>query len=122
MVKRILFYTKANWPLCNKARALLKLFEQAGNIEVDERDIHESDSWLLEYQLKIPVIEAEGIQLYGSQITLQAIDQLISMSQGTILPETGIVNLDNVSVFNRLSAFQLAAFPCFLKRGFSLYG
>ena len=82
-MNQILFYTKANCPLCAEARALLNLFEQAGNIEVDERDIHESDSWLLEYQLKIPVIEAEGIQLYGNQITLQAIDQLISMSQGT---------------------------------------
>jgi len=82
-MKHILFYTKANCPLCDKARALLNLFEQARNIEVDERDIYESDSWLLEYQLKIPVIEAEGIQLYGNQITLQAIDQLISMSLGT---------------------------------------
>ena len=72
-MKPIIFYTKVNCLLCEEAWALLELFDK----KVEVRDIHDQDAWLMAYQLKIPVIVVNGQELYGDQINLPRLEQLL---------------------------------------------
>lgn len=58
-MKTVNFYTKDMCGLCEKAEALLYMFQQDFPFKIEVRDIHTNDNWLETYQLRIPVIEID---------------------------------------------------------------
>jgi len=71
------FYMKKDCPLCDDAKALLLLLQQEYTFEIEERDIHTNDEWLMRYQLNIPVVELYGTSLDCESISFQAIETLL---------------------------------------------
>ncbi|WP_096269522.1 glutaredoxin family protein [Paucisalibacillus globulus] len=62
-MEKVIFYTKEICSLCDDAEALLEMFQQDYEFEIEKRDIYTNDEWLEEFQLLIPVVEVKGIQL-----------------------------------------------------------
>lgn len=60
---KVHFYTKEICSLCEEAEALLYLFQEAFNLDIEVRDIYTNDTWLEKYHLRIPVIEIEIAQI-----------------------------------------------------------
>lgn len=56
----VYFYTKEGCPLCDKGLAILKEVQKDQPFRIVERDIYSNDYWLLEYQIRIPVVEDEN--------------------------------------------------------------
>ncbi|MCD8510084.1 MAG: glutaredoxin family protein [Bacillus sp. (in: Bacteria)] len=56
----VYFYTKTGCPLCDKGLAIVKEVQKEKPFNIIERDIYENDDWLLEYQIRIPVVEDEN--------------------------------------------------------------
>lgn len=77
MLKKVILYTKENCPLCDEAKAMLLILQAEHALQIEERDIHERDEWLLEYQLKIPVISIDNEELHAGQISLDQLEGLI---------------------------------------------
>jgi len=59
MMTIVEFYTKDNCSLCEDAYALLMMFQNYYEFELEERDIYTNDAWLEEYQLLIPAIRVK---------------------------------------------------------------
>ncbi|WP_047984110.1 glutaredoxin family protein [Ornithinibacillus californiensis] len=60
---KVILYTKEICSLCDNAEALLEMFQNDYEFEIEKRDIYTNDEWLEKYHLLIPVIEVNGIQL-----------------------------------------------------------
>ncbi|MEO2003749.1 MAG: glutaredoxin family protein [Candidatus Poribacteria bacterium] len=63
---QLLFYTKHDCPLCEKAReAVGRVLAKLDSIpvEIDTRDIESNEEWHEEYKLLIPVVEIDGAQV-----------------------------------------------------------
>lgn len=60
---KVYFYTKENCSLCDDAEALLEMFQQDYEFEIEKRDIYTNDDWLEKYHLLIPVITIKEIEL-----------------------------------------------------------
>nr|WP_026092540.1 glutaredoxin family protein [Calidifontibacillus oryziterrae] len=61
------FYTRTVCPLCDHAKEILEELKNEYPIEIKEIDIYEDDELLEKYQLMIPVVEIEGVQVdYGT--------------------------------------------------------
>lgn len=62
----IRYYTKKGCPLCEEGLQLIKVLSREFPMEVEETDIYQDDELLEKYQLKIPVVEANGHEIgYG---------------------------------------------------------
>jgi len=60
-MRRLILYGRPDCHLCDEARAILsKLLAEAGDVEIEERNIEEDDVLLREYLERIPVIELDG--------------------------------------------------------------
>ncbi|WP_010098444.1 glutaredoxin family protein [Ornithinibacillus scapharcae] len=62
-MEKIILYTKEVCSLCEDAEALLEMFQNDYEFEIEKRDIYTNDEWLEKYHLLIPVVEVSGIQL-----------------------------------------------------------
>jgi glutaredoxin len=62
-MEKVIFYTKEICSLCDTAEALLEMFQNDYEFEIEKRDIYTNDEWLEKYHLLIPVIDVKGIQL-----------------------------------------------------------
>ncbi|GGA67458.1 glutaredoxin family protein [Ornithinibacillus halotolerans] len=62
-MNKVIFYTKEICSLCDDAEALLEMFQQDYEFEIEKRDIYTNDAWLEEYQLLIPLLDINGIKL-----------------------------------------------------------
>lgn len=71
------FYTKKNCPLCEDAKALLLLLQQDYPFELEERDIYTNDTWLEAYQISIPVVDINGVQLDASEMNYESLAELL---------------------------------------------
>jgi glutaredoxin len=60
---KLSFFTKENCPLCDEAKEILKELAKEIPIEIIEYDIYKDDQLLEKYQIMIPVIEMDGIEL-----------------------------------------------------------
>ncbi|PLT29038.1 glutaredoxin family protein [Peribacillus deserti] len=67
-MKEIIFYTRAQCPLCDKAKELLELMKGDLNVSINEIDIHSSDHLVEQFGLMIPVVEYQGVVLQYGQI------------------------------------------------------
>jgi len=60
-MRRLILYGRPDCHLCDEARVILsKLLAEAGDVEIEERNIEEDDVLLREYLERIPVIELDG--------------------------------------------------------------
>ncbi|MFD1416887.1 glutaredoxin family protein [Oceanobacillus jeddahense] len=73
----IKFYTKTNCLLCEEAKELLDMLN-TDNIPVKEIDIYQSDTLLEKYQLIIPVIAYKDGEVYGNDINIENINNLLA--------------------------------------------
>lgn len=63
----IIFYTKPNCPLCEEAKAMMRLAQEDFPLTWDEVNIEMDDAIHEKYMLMIPVIEKDdAVLLYGS--------------------------------------------------------
>lgn len=62
-MEKVILYTKEVCSLCEDAEALLEMFQNDYDFEIEKRDIYKNDEWLEKYHLVIPVVEVNGIQL-----------------------------------------------------------
>lgn len=63
----ITLFTRANCPLCDEAKLMLKLVQEDFDIDWTEVDIESDDALHEKYMLMIPVIERNGETIiYGN--------------------------------------------------------
>lgn len=77
MMPKLIFYTKNQCTLCDEALDILSLFREDFSFDIEYRDIYTNDEWLETYQLLIPVIDINGEQLNGEQISYENIERLL---------------------------------------------
>lgn len=65
---KLSFYTKEQCPLCDKAKSILLELSKEIPFEILEYDIYKDDILLEKYQIMIPVIEMNGIELGSGMI------------------------------------------------------
>ncbi|WP_188454088.1 glutaredoxin family protein [Virgibacillus oceani] len=70
----VVFYTKENCSLCEDASSLLTLLQNEYAFTIEERDIYTNDKWLEEYQLLIPFVKINKIELNCEQINLESLE------------------------------------------------
>ncbi|WP_324611595.1 glutaredoxin family protein [Bacillus massiliglaciei] len=72
------FYTRAQCPLCQKAKKILDELRLVHSVYYEEIDIHSSDELVEKYGLMIPVIERDGDVIgYGQINKNQLLQNLI---------------------------------------------
>ncbi len=76
-MSNVLFFTKANCPLCDEAFDLVELLAEQYQLKVKVVDIYSDEDLLAEYQLKIPVVQIQGEELYGDRLTYEQLEQVI---------------------------------------------
>ncbi|WP_174614236.1 glutaredoxin family protein [Virgibacillus ihumii] len=76
-MRKLIFYTKENCPLCENAEVLLDLLRSEYLFELEERDIYTNDAWLEEYQLAIPVVQINDITLVCEQINYESLEKAL---------------------------------------------
>ena len=76
-MKTIRLYREHDCPLCEDAKALLHILALDDTFEIEERYIQDNDAWVARYHLKAPVIEIDGVEIYGSDINIETIDKLL---------------------------------------------
>lgn len=78
---KIIFYTKDDCLLCDEALDMLFAFQDQYPFKIEERDIYTNDEWLLEYQIRIPVIEINGEQLDYEQLNMERLEQILQTAK-----------------------------------------
>ncbi|MEN1967275.1 glutaredoxin family protein [Lentibacillus sp. N15] len=78
-MSHVIFYTKNNCPLCEDARALLKLLQQDYSFTMEERDIYTNDEWLEKYQLLIPYVKVNTVELNCEQINYDTLEDALQL-------------------------------------------
>lgn len=73
---KVIFYTKEVCSLCDDALALVLMFQQEYSFELEERDIYAKDAWLEKYQLRIPVVEVNGVQIDCETMGYETLEKL----------------------------------------------
>lgn len=59
-------YSKIDCPLCDKAKKVLQDLGNEVPLEIEEIDIYKDDQLLEKYQIMIPVVEIDGVEVaYG---------------------------------------------------------
>ncbi|WP_186580926.1 glutaredoxin family protein [Aquibacillus kalidii] len=76
-MKTIKLYTKSNCHLCEDAKQLLLVVKEEVDFKWKEVDIYTDDILLEKYQLMIPVVEVDGIEVDYGQINYDTILQAI---------------------------------------------
>lgn len=62
----IKFYTKINCPLCDKGLFVLEEINKDIPLNIEQIDIYKDDTLLEKYQIMIPVVEIDGVEVdYG---------------------------------------------------------
>lgn len=73
----VIFYTKEKCLLCEDALDMLRSFQDDYLLIIEERDIYTNKEWLMDYQIRIPVIEINGEQLDCEEISYKALSKLL---------------------------------------------
>lgn len=62
----IKFYTKEHCPLCDKGLLVLEEIKKDIPLSIEQIDIYKDDTLLEKYQIMIPVVEIDGVEVdYG---------------------------------------------------------
>ncbi|WP_110112474.1 glutaredoxin family protein [Bacillus sp. CGMCC 1.16541] len=64
----MILYTRKTCPLCDKAKVVIEELQEEFAFSFNEQDIYEDDQLLEKYQLMIPVVEIDGIEVAYGQI------------------------------------------------------
>lgn len=78
----VIFYTKENCSLCEDAHALLTVLQHDYPFTIEERDIYTNDEWLEEYQLLIPYVKINAVELNCEQVNFDSLDAALKEAQG----------------------------------------
>lgn len=63
---KIKFYTKENCPLCDKGMLVLMKINKDMPFTIESIDIYKDEVLLEKYQIMIPVVEVDGVEVdYG---------------------------------------------------------
>lgn len=63
---KVIFYTKEKCPLCDKGLLVLEEIKKEIPLEITSVDIYQDDHLLEKYQIMIPVVEINGVEVdYG---------------------------------------------------------
>lgn len=66
-MKKVVFYSKENCPLCDKGLAIIHELQEEFNFEYEVVDIYQDDELLEKFQIMIPVVEIEEeVVSYGN--------------------------------------------------------
>lgn len=71
------FYTKEHCLLCEEALIIVETLQSIYSFQLNIRDIHERDDWLEQYFLLIPVVDINGTELTGNQLTYAILEETI---------------------------------------------
>ncbi|MCT2536055.1 glutaredoxin family protein [Aquibacillus koreensis] len=74
-MKLVILYTKVNCPLCEDAKQLLEFLQLDHPFELKEVDIYQNDDLLEKYQLMIPVVEIDGVEVDYGQVSIDHISK-----------------------------------------------
>lgn len=73
----VIFYTKEKCLLCENALDMLRSFQDDYLLQIEERDIYTNNEWLMDYQIRIPVIEINGEQLDCEEINYKTLSKFL---------------------------------------------
>lgn len=76
------FYTKENCPLCDQALALVEMLQNDYPCTIEMRDIYSNDEWLEKYQLSIPVVNIDGLEMDCEQISFETLEAALQKANG----------------------------------------
>ena len=68
-MRKLIFYTKPDCPLCEKALAVVERVKKRINFQLEIRDITQEILLFEKYCFDIPVIELDGIVRFRGRVT-----------------------------------------------------
>ncbi len=68
-MKRLVFYTKPDCPLCEKAFVIIKKTQSQINFEIDIKNITLDQNLFDRYCFDIPVIEIDGVMRFKGRVS-----------------------------------------------------
>lgn len=77
---KIKFYTKENCPLCDKGMVVLMKINKEIPITIESIDIYKDDELLEKYQIMIPVVEVDGVEVDFGILSEEKIRTFLSRS------------------------------------------
>jgi glutaredoxin len=78
----IIFYTKENCPLCDKAKYIIEELAKEFPFKIEEKDIYKDDQLLELYQVMIPVLTLNGEQIAYGIIEREQVRQYLIEKMG----------------------------------------
>lgn len=73
------YYTKKHCPLCEDGLQVMKVLRREFPLKLKEIDIYEDDELLEKYQLKIPVVVADGKEIGYGKLNFLALRNQLSL-------------------------------------------
>lgn len=77
MSSRIEIYTQPNCPLCDEAKEKLAFVCNSLNLTFSEIDIHNQDSLLEAYLIRVPVIKINGHEIAEGNVYMHEIEDSV---------------------------------------------
>lgn len=77
-MKQVIFYTKPDCPLCDKARAILDSINDIMPFDWDSLDISENPVLFDQYCFDIPVLEIDGQIIFRGHVDRKILLELLS--------------------------------------------
>lgn len=77
MKDKLILYKEKDCPLCDEAYELLLILQLVYEFDIEERFITDRDEWLLKYQFKIPVVAYKNREIFGRDLTYEALEGLL---------------------------------------------
>jgi glutaredoxin len=79
-MKTIVFYTKPNCPLCDKALAVLRELQERIPFEIEPHNILEDPILYEKYKHDIPVAELDGLEIFRHCADSKSLEKLLKQN------------------------------------------
>jgi glutaredoxin len=74
---RVILYSRTGCHLCDVARGVLEAEREVTAFELVEVDIEGDDRLELEYGIRVPVVEIDGVEAFEVEVDPQALARLV---------------------------------------------
>ncbi len=82
-VVKVQFFTKDNCPLCEDAELLMNMLQREWGFEMEVYDIYKDDTLLEKYQLMIPVVVVNGVEVDFGQVSKEKIENYLRQQENS---------------------------------------
>lgn len=79
----VIFYTKPNCPLCDRAWAALRAAQARLDFSLKQVNIFDDTTLYERYKHAIPVAEISGREIFRHRADLRALEQILTATEGT---------------------------------------